>query len=124
MSGFKKINIEIKRSVPLEFDKETNRATKFKTSIEEVGFNLFNISYWRGETSYEEDQNGNLLKTNKNTFLYFQGNPKALCLNMSKEDFEKQLEKEVGDDKEAINHLATKIVEKIDDAQKEDLQED
>lgn len=109
MAGFKQINLEVKKRTPVEWDK-AGAPTKWKTEIEEYGFNLYDISYWRGQTIIIEED-GKKDRVERKTRLYLKGNPKGMELNIPKEEFEAFLKEQVGDDNNALMHLAEQMVE-------------
>jgi len=105
---FKKIIIEVSKQVPVKWDDaEKRKPIKFEKQIEEYGFNVHQISYWKGITIGEGKD------FQRKTMLYLTGNPKAITLNVDRESFEKQLEKQTAGDNDAIMHLATMVANRI-----------
>lgn len=105
---FKKIVIEVSKRIPIEWDKEGKSPIKFRTEIEEYGFNVHAISYWKGITSGEGKE------YQRKTMLYLTGNPKAITLNIARELFEKQLEEQTKGDNDALMHLATLVSNRLE----------
>lgn len=105
---FKKIIIEVSKQVPIKWsDTERRKPIKFRKDLEEYGFNVHQISYWKGITT------GVGKEFQRKTMLYLTGNPKAITLNVDRESFEKQLEKQTEGDNEALMHLATMVANRI-----------
>ena len=105
---FKKITIEVSKQVPVEWSSsDKSKPIKFEKQIEEYGFNVQQISYWKGITIGEGKEFQRL------TMLYLNGNPKAIRLNISRESFEQQLEKQTAGDNDAIMHLANMVANRI-----------
>jgi len=99
MSGFKEIKVNVRKTVPVSWNKDEkgkdikSEPIEFKTEWEEYGFNLYQISYWRGFVG--KDENG---VSGVFTQMYLAGNPKGIILYCKKEDFEQAIaEQTVGD---------------------------
>ena len=99
MSGFKEIKVKVRKTIPIAWrEDEKGKAIKsepidFEVKWDEYGFNLFQISYWRGFVG--KDENG---VSGVFTQMFLAGNPKGIILYCKKEDFEQAIaEQTVGD---------------------------
>jgi len=105
MGGYKKVVFEVTQKIPVEWsDKEKKNPIRFNTKLDEYGFNVYNFSYWKGETLMVESENKKDV-ISRTTMLYLTGNKKAIKIPLSREEFERQLELQVGNDIEAKTHL-------------------